>query len=482
MLTTNRCEIISNQPNQIIIILPGGNMATKLGEILVEAGVMTPAQLGEALNSQVVFGGRLGTNLIEMGFLEENELAGFLSRKLGLPCVSPEQLMSVTPAIIRLVPKELAEKYQIVPLALDKKRLTLAMLDPSDLPLMDEISFVTGYFIIPMISPELRMVMALEKHYGIKPDKRFVQAAEKIMERQSLRKQIRSDANARRETEPATPPPVEGKETIIDACDEFVTPREPAAAEPSPVSVEPVAVEPVAVEPVAVEPVAVEPVAVEPVAVEPVAVEPVAVEPVAVEPVAVEPVAVEPVAFKPVGVEPESAEPARTAQVQDESARFPAESLAEGLTEAKDRQEIADLLVSHLSREFNRVALFMIKGTVAEGWKGVRNNRPIAGMKDLQISLGSPSVIKIVTEGKSFYLGAIPDTSANSLMISALGGNTPSSALLVPMMLMGRVVAIVYVEGGREPLANRLAELQKLVGKVAMAFEILILKNKILMT
>src|SRR5512137_2809042 len=103
-------------------------MATKLGEILVEAGVMTPAQLGEALKSQVLYGGRLGTNLIEMGYLEENELAGYLSRKLGLPCVPPEQLMSVTPDIIRLVPKELEENYQIVPLALDKKRLTLAML------------------------------------------------------------------------------------------------------------------------------------------------------------------------------------------------------------------------------------------------------------------------------------------------------------------------------------------------------------------
>jgi len=417
-------------------------MATKLGEILVEAGVMTPAQLGEALKSQVLYGGRLGTNLIEMGFLEENELAGFLSRKLGLPCVTPEQLMSVTPDIIRLVPKELAENYQIVPLALDKKRLTLAMLDPSDLPLMDEISFVTGYFIIPMISPELRMILALEKHYGIKPDKRFVQAAEKIMERHSLRKQSRSDANVRQEPRPAALPPVEEAEAIIDACDEIVTPVEPAATEPSPV----------------------------------------AAEPIAFKPVAVEPVTVAPIAVKPVAVEPELAESAMPVPVQDESARFSAESLAEGLTEAKDREEIAELLVSHLSLEFSRVALFMIKGTVAEGWKGMRNKRPIAGIKDLQISLGSPSVLKVVTEGKSFYLGAIPDSTGNSLMISEMGGDTPSSALLVPMMLMGRVVSIVYVEGGKEPLANRLADLQKLVGKVSMAFEILILKNKILMT
>jgi hypothetical protein len=467
-------------------------MATKLGEILVEAGVMTPAQLGEALKNQVVFGGRLGTNLIEMGFLEENELAGFLSRKLGLPCVGPEQLMSVTPDVIRLVPKELAEKYQIVPLTLEKKRLTLAMLDPSDLPLMDEISFVTGYFIIPMISPELRMVLALEKHYGIKPDTRFIQAAEKIMERQSLRKLKSNDAVALTEAQHAVIPAVDETEAIIDAYDEIETAAKQSTVGVEPIEIEPVAIEPVAIEPVAIEPVAIEPVAIEPVAVEPVAIEPVAVEPVEVEPieiatvevesVAVEPAPVEPVPVEPAPVEPKSAAPAIPAPAHDESARFSAESLAEGLSEAKDRQEIADLLVSHLSREFSRVALFMIKGTVAEGWKGMRNNSPIAGMKDLQISLGSPSVLKIVTEGKSFYLGAIPETAGNDLMISEMGGDTPSSALLVPMMLMGRVVAIVYVEGGKEPLANRLAELQRLVGKVAMAFEILILKNKILMT
>jgi hypothetical protein len=423
-------------------------MATKLGEILVEAGVMTPAQLGEALKSQVVFGGRLGTNLIEMGFLEENELAGFLSRKLGLPCVTPEQLMSVTPDIIRLVPKELAENYNIVPLALDKKRLTLAMLDPSDLPLMDEISFVTGYFIIPMISPELRMVLALEKHYGIKPDKRFVQAAEKIMERQSLRKQSRSDANVRPEPQPAALPPVEEAEAIIDACDEIVATTEAAAAEPFLVAIEPVAIEPVAV-----------------------------------EPVAVEPVTIEPVAVKPVAIEPKMADIAAAVPLPAvDSSTITAEELAEGLTEAKDREEIADLLVACLSREFGRVALFMIKGNIAGGWRAIRNNSPIPAMDELQISLEAPSVLKVVTDGKSFYLGAIPETAENTRMLAGIGCEAPSSALLIPLMLMGRVVAIVYLDGGKEPLANRLADLQKLVGKAAMAFEILILKNKILMT
>jgi hypothetical protein len=66
-------------------------------------------------------------------------------------------------------------------------------------------------------------------------------------------------------------------------------------------------------------------------------------------------------------------------------------------------------------------------------------------------------------------------------MLAEIGGDAPSSVLLIPMMLMGRVIAIVYLDGGKGPLANRLIDLQKLVGKAAIAFEILILKNKILM-
>jgi len=421
MLTTTWSEIISKQTESEKNINSGEPMATKLGEMLIDSGRLTIAQLEDALKNQAVFGGRLGTNLIELGFLGEKELALLLSKKMGLPCITSEQLMSVSPDVIRLVPKELAEKYQIVPLGLEKKRLTLAMLDPSDLSLMDEISFVTGYFIIPIIAPELRMILALERHYGIKPDTRFVQAAEKIIERHSLHIQSGNDVNPLPEPEPVLLTPVQEKETVIDVFEEIITHAQPAAAEPA--------------------------------------------------------------LIEPPTIEFENEETVKPAAASaKESSRMTAEDLAEGLAEAKDREQIADILVAYLALEFSRVALFMIKGTVAEGWRGFRNNKAITGMDKLQISLEAPSVLKVVTDGKSFYLGALPETPENSRMLSEMGGEAPSSALLVPLMLMGRVVSIVYVEGGKVPLANRLAELQKLVGKTSMAFEILILKNKILMT
>lgn len=420
-------------------------MATKLGEMLVEAKVLTSAHIEEALKSQAVFGGRLGTNLIEMGYLGESELARFLSRKLGLPCISSDQLMSVPPDVIRLVQKELAEKYHIVPLGLEKKRLTLAMLDPSDLSLMDEISFVTGYFIVPQIATELRMVLALEKYYGIKPAMRFVKVAEKILERQNLKKDAVVTEKPRKEPETTAMPSLQARDKIFESLEKIAPVSEPAP-------------------------------------IEPIIIEPVAVEQVMADPVSVEKVIADPVVVEPVYVEPKVVEPAKPDPVPVEPARFSIDSLAEGLSEAKDRDDIADILVAHLGRDFDRVALFMIKGTVAEGWRAVRNSKAVPAIKELQISLEAPSALKVVTDGKSFYLGAIPDLPENRRVLEVMGGGLPASALLIPMMLMGRVVAIIYVDGGEKPLADRLAELQKIVGKVAMAFEILILKNKILMT
>ena len=150
-------------------------MAQKIGELLVSEGLLTRKQLDEALKSQVIFGGRLGTNLVEMGIIEEQDLLRTLSKQLEIPFVSSEQLMAVPAEAIKLIPKEMAEEYKIVPLSLEKKRLTAAMADPSDLAAIDAISFITGYIILPVVCSELRLMLALEQYYGIKREVRYIQ-------------------------------------------------------------------------------------------------------------------------------------------------------------------------------------------------------------------------------------------------------------------------------------------------------------------
>jgi hypothetical protein len=428
--------IPSSHPGRYLLTsyYSGDKMAIKLGEMLIEAGRLTPAQLEETLKSQVIFGGRLGTNLIEMGYLDEEDLVRFLSRKLGFPYATPEQLMEVTPDIIKLIPKEIAEKYKVIPLSRDKKRLTLAMLDPADLSVIDAISFVTGYYIMPVIAPELRLVLALEKYYDIKRDVRYIQIAGKSRGRLSESKPYESDARAAAEPDLIDfSQQLEGEE-FLDILEEIEMKAEPVWEESA-----------------------------------------------GKEPFKTESAVIEPSRTGPAGVEPVPVAPARAEPVAAEPVRHTFESVAAKLAEAKDREEIADIIVAFLGQGFERVALFMIRGATASGWRAMRDKKALPDIGNLQITLDGPSVLKVVTDGKSFYLGPIPDTPGNAAMLAGTGGGASSSALLVPLMMMGRVVSIVYVDGGKEPGTNRLTELQRLVGKAAMAFEILILKHKILM-
>src|SRR6185369_4925380 len=103
--------------------------------------------------------------------------AQFLSQKLGGPHASPEQLTNIPPHIIRLIPEEIVRKYRVVPVALNNRKLSLAMADPSDFAAIDEISFRTGYIVMPLITPELRLVGAMEKYYNIKRELRYIPVA-----------------------------------------------------------------------------------------------------------------------------------------------------------------------------------------------------------------------------------------------------------------------------------------------------------------
>ncbi|MEJ2700199.1 MAG: hypothetical protein P8Z70_11145, partial [Desulfuromonadales bacterium] len=154
-------------------------MALKLGEMLIREGLLTSAQLEEALKYQVIFGGKLGTNLIEMGLVEENALARVLSRKLGVPCAEESELMKIPSEVIKLIPKDIAAKYKVIPLRLENRRLTLVMADPDDLKAIDEIAFRTGFLVRPALTPEVRLVLALEKYYEIPRGIRYINAAKK---------------------------------------------------------------------------------------------------------------------------------------------------------------------------------------------------------------------------------------------------------------------------------------------------------------
>ena len=157
-------------------------MGITLLDMLQNAGLITRDQFDEALKNRVVYGGKIGTSLIELGYIGEDELARFLSSKLAVPFIAVERLLAIPPQIIELVPRHIAVAYRVIPLHREKTRLYLVMSDPTDLKAIDDISFVTGLIIKPVIAPEVRLVQALGKYYGLEVDQRYQQIVERIEE------------------------------------------------------------------------------------------------------------------------------------------------------------------------------------------------------------------------------------------------------------------------------------------------------------
>ncbi|HEX3557635.1 MAG TPA: type IV-A pilus assembly ATPase PilB [Pyrinomonadaceae bacterium] len=140
-------------------------MSAKLGEILVRENLLTPQQLREALEFQREHGGRLGFNLVKMGMVSDDMITAVLSRQYGVPSVNLE-LFDIDDSVIRLIPREVAEKYSVLPLSRVGATLTLAMVDPTNVFAMDDIKFMTGLNIEPVVVSEASVQEAIAKYYS----------------------------------------------------------------------------------------------------------------------------------------------------------------------------------------------------------------------------------------------------------------------------------------------------------------------------
>lgn len=154
----------------------------KLGEELVKQGLITREHLKIALERQVVFGGRVGTNLVELGILTEDEFVKFLSIYMKIPFAESSRLVSIDEEAISSITKQMAEKYKGVPFKKEKSRLHVAMLDPKNVELLNDFRFMSGYDVIPYAASELRVLYALEKYYGIQRDLRCISIFDRIEE------------------------------------------------------------------------------------------------------------------------------------------------------------------------------------------------------------------------------------------------------------------------------------------------------------
>ena len=137
----------------------------KLGELLVRSGRINPAQLNEALALQKEQGGRVGTNLVKLGYLTEKQLIEALSQHFNVPSVDLTGV-ELDETVLKIIPADLARKYTILPVTKTGATITVAMIDPTNVFAMDDVKFMTGYRVEPVVASESGIRAAIDRYYG----------------------------------------------------------------------------------------------------------------------------------------------------------------------------------------------------------------------------------------------------------------------------------------------------------------------------
>ena len=140
-------------------------MPVRLGELLLKENMVSPQQLQDALNHQKMSGGKLGKAFVSLGFVKDQEITSLLSRQYGVPSINLDHF-EVDPAIIKIIPAETSRKYQVLPLSRSGATLTIAMADPTNVFAMDDIKFMTGYNVEPVVASETTLEEAIDHYYG----------------------------------------------------------------------------------------------------------------------------------------------------------------------------------------------------------------------------------------------------------------------------------------------------------------------------
>jgi hypothetical protein len=383
-------------------------MQMKVGSMLVKQKIITEAQLEEALKNQVIFGGKIGTNLIELGYLTADQLSEYLSKNKGVPSVTSQELQNIPPQVIATIPAELVKKHQVIPIALEKKRLTVAMADPSDLAAIDRLAFITGLYISPVVIPEILLITSMERYYKIKRATRYITIAK------DMRRNPRDADNREINEIPAPQSKQESKqeEPVEEEEEEFIEIPEFDG-------------------------------------------------------------------FDKVEI-PDAPEPVKPLPTPEEIVdEYNLTDMCNGLANAVSRELIGEALMEYLRRRHFRAALFLPKEPTLTGWLAAESSGYVENFGEFRIDMAAPSSFLQVIESKSFCMGQL--LSPTDLKAASAIGAHDQPAILLPIVLMNRVVAILCVIDSLEKLTRALNELQKIAVKSAMAFEILIMRNKIQM-
>jgi hypothetical protein len=374
-----------------------------------------------------VYGGRLGTNLVELGVLDLDQIAVHLSALSGVPIAPKEWVEAPDPNALALLPKEFLAERCVLPLHVAGTRLHVALLDPESQPLLGALTRASGRSIVPYVLPELRLRFALERHAGIPRPTRFVNVAKKL-------ERVRREAVVERDDRPeevrlrealGIRPLGQGEDLIdesgfADMLQRLVAKREAAAGGPAAAA----ANEPLTPEAESDDELLLD------------------------EEVTDVAVACDPVAYE--------------AQLADATDRDLAARAALAL--ARLHVDAAALLVVHRG---------MVMGLAGSG------GELDARIEAMLVPIDAESAFAQVAAKGAPYRGAPPTAALDARVLRALGRGSVRELTILPVAVRGRVVNLLYADNGSRPLAETaLGALSALTVLIARSYERIILSRK----
>lgn len=413
----------------------------KLGEMLVRDGRLTEPQLDMALKYQARDGARLGTVLVEHGFIDLEALTVYLGLELGIPIATGAMLERAKRAAVRLLQPAQAFKHRCVPLVVQDRQLIAAMEDPHDFATLEALTQITGYRVLPRVTPEVRVYYYIERYYGVPRPARFVRFADAPRgEEGPVDTGLPAPPLPGLPPVPAAPVAAPGPgprlrsakvqrmksfdesealeldaEDLIDTLDADLE----APAEAAPISAAPPP----------------------------------------------------PAAPQPPRARPSTLPPPATPMAADVAMRE--------LALAGDRNRIVEVLLGFAAATFDAAVVFTVRDNLAFGWRAIGELPGHANVEHLLIPLEVPSVVKsaIHAEGGVFH-GPLAPSTVNSYLYKVLGCAEPAHVTAGAITIARRVVNVLYGHGKRAMSEIEIGVMQQVCKSAAEAYARLIASSK----
>lgn len=414
----------------------------RLGVLLVRAGAVSEESVNRALAVQGFAGGRLGTLLLERGSAVEDDIGNALAEQHGCQYVPWRVLGSLPPEITVALPAKFAIRHSAVPVELGEGFIRIALRDPANLRILDELFFVTGKKIVPAAAPEVRLYQALEKYYGERRTPRFAILAEKLtrpiapsvikkplppppdfsavptrLPAGSVR-EVPSDGVADADPYATWRVPDEpgigwaGQPISPDTVDDDLEsipweempsagswPRPPDEAHRRPAPPEKAPFEPLS--------------------------------------------SASPWRQTPGAAVP----PPPAAPPPPPAGGMPAAADFASILAARGRDEIFEASLKALAGRFPKSAVFAVRPDGVTGWAGAGPRVDAEALRALDLPWTEPSIFLNVRMSRAFYLGPLPPLPRHRAMAAALGG-WPAECVVQPVLMRDKTVAFFYAECG----------------------------------